>query len=192
MLAPEIFNGNSFSKESDIYSLGMIMWELTSGCKPFADFNHDTNLIYKIIDGKRPEITNDTPEYFSDLIKKCWDPNPSKRPHIREIRKTISLWLYMIKNILYPLINQAEKIEFIDKLNQAEKIRLELIKANKLGPKFTAKPHIGAIYTSRPLNSLISKSTTINPSLSISFNTKQGILCFPNTYKFNKLLFYIF
>ncbi|GBC04829.1 hypothetical protein RclHR1_00590015 [Rhizophagus clarus] len=63
-VAPEIFKGGTFSKESDIYSMGMVLWELTTGCKPFADFDHDTDLIYKIIDGKRPEITNDTPEYI--------------------------------------------------------------------------------------------------------------------------------
>src|SRR5205814_1674157 len=72
-IAPEIFNGAKFSKESDIYSLGMIMWELTTGCKPFANVEHNINLIYKIIDGKRPEITEDTPECFTDLMKKCWD-----------------------------------------------------------------------------------------------------------------------
>ncbi|PKY28299.1 kinase-like protein, partial [Rhizophagus irregularis] len=30
-IAPEIFKGSGFSKETDIYSLGMIMWELTTG-----------------------------------------------------------------------------------------------------------------------------------------------------------------
>jgi hypothetical protein len=29
-----------FLKESDIYSLGMIMWELTTDCKPFANVEH--------------------------------------------------------------------------------------------------------------------------------------------------------
>ena len=36
-LAPKIFKDAKFSKGSDIYSLGMIMWELTTGCKPFAN-----------------------------------------------------------------------------------------------------------------------------------------------------------
>ena len=63
-IAPEILKGSKFSKESDIYSMGMIMWELTTGCKPFANIEHDTDLIYRIIDGKRPEITNDTLDYL--------------------------------------------------------------------------------------------------------------------------------
>jgi hypothetical protein len=150
------------------------MWELTSGCKPFADFNHDTDLIYKIIDGKRPEITNDTPKCFGDLINKCWDTDPSKRPHIKEMRKIIAFWTYMIKDLPHPLVNQTEKIEIIDKFNQAEKVRLELIKEEKLGPK---KIHPGAIYTSRLLNSLISKSSSsISSSSTTSFiNMKRSI-----------------
>ncbi|PKC76235.1 kinase-like protein [Rhizophagus irregularis] len=43
-VAPEIFQDAMFSKESDIYSLGMIMWELTTGCKPFSKVEHDAGL----------------------------------------------------------------------------------------------------------------------------------------------------
>ncbi|CAB4483168.1 unnamed protein product [Rhizophagus irregularis] len=59
-IAPEIFKGSAFSKEADIYSFGMIMWELT---------------------------TEDTPECYANLMKSCWDPDPKKRPPIKEIHK---------------------------------------------------------------------------------------------------------
>ncbi|PKC04072.1 kinase-like protein, partial [Rhizophagus irregularis] len=68
-IAPEIFKGSEFSKEADIYSLGMIMWELTTGCKPFDNVEHDHTLIYKILDGERPKITEDTPECYANLMK---------------------------------------------------------------------------------------------------------------------------
>ncbi|RGB43451.1 kinase-like domain-containing protein [Rhizophagus diaphanus] len=70
-IAPEIFKGSSFSKGTDIYCMGMIMWELTTGCKPFANVKHDIHLIYKILDGKRPKITEDTPECYANLMKSC-------------------------------------------------------------------------------------------------------------------------
>ncbi|PKY33961.1 kinase-like protein [Rhizophagus irregularis] len=69
-IAPEIFKGAAFSKESDIYSFNMIMWELTTGSKSYANIEHNVELIYEIIDGKRPEITNDTPECFANLMRK--------------------------------------------------------------------------------------------------------------------------
>ncbi|PKC04546.1 kinase-like protein, partial [Rhizophagus irregularis] len=85
-IAPEIFKESAFSKETDIYSLGMIMWELTTGCcKPFANVEHDHNLIFNIVDGARPKITEDTPECYADLIKSCWNLDPKKRPSIDDV-----------------------------------------------------------------------------------------------------------
>ena len=160
-IAPEIFKGSSFSKESDVYSLGMIMWEFTTGCKPFANAEHDHNLIYQIIDGKRPEITDDTPECFANLMKSCWNSNPKERPSIKKIRETFGGWFFKNKD--------KEQFE------QAEMKRVELLNSKKLGPEFNAKPHSKAIYTSRPLRSLISNSSSVNSFSAISFDRKQGI-----------------
>ena len=159
-IAPEIFKGAKFSKASDVYSMSMVMWELTTGCKPFANIENDANLIYKIIDGERPEITNDTPEDFANLMKKCWNSNPKKRPSAKEICKRLNLWLNSIEN------------DSIGQFNQAEEIRLELVKSKILGPGFNEKPHSKAIYTSRPLNSLIS---SVNSSSMIPFNAEQSM-----------------
>ena len=161
-IAPEIFKGAAFSKESDIYSLGMIMWELTTGCKPFADVEHNTELIYKIIDGKRPEITTDTPECFANLMKRCWDSDPLKRPLISEIAITVNDWHF-----------RKDYIQYVEQFKRAEEKRVELIQSKKLGPEFSIKPNPKAIYTCRPLSSLISKSS-YSSSMIIS-NTNQGM-----------------
>jgi hypothetical protein len=138
------------------------MWELTTGCKPFAKIEHNTDLIYKIIDGKRPEITTDTPECFANLMKSCWDPNPKERPSIIKIRKTFGVWYFDNEDIL-------------NQFNKAEIKRIELIKSKKLGPEYTEKPHSKAIYKSRPLlSSLTSKSSSINSSI-ISSSSRQGM-----------------
>ena len=162
-IAPEIFNGAAFSKESDIYSMGMVMWELTTGCKPFADVEHGINLIYKIIDGERPEITGDTPECYASLMKECWDADPLKRPSIEKICETMPYW-----KINYDIIG----------FRQAEKARKELIQSKKLGPEFSEKPHLKAIFTSRMLNPFISKSSSINSTSAFSSTTDQGITIF--------------
>ena len=160
-IAPEIFNGVKFSKASDIYSIGMIMWELTTGCKPFANVEHNIDLIYNIIDGQRPEITEDTPEFFANLMKKCWDNDPTKRPSISEVRESFNLW------------NKYGSTGF-EQFSQAEKKRVELVQLKKIGPKSIEKSHPKAIYTSRPLRSLISKSSSINSTSPLSFDKKKG------------------
>jgi hypothetical protein len=142
--------------------MGMIMWELTTGCKPFDNIEHDINLIYKIIDGNRPEITSDTPECFINLMKRCWDINPTKRPSAKKICETFYIWLN----------TQEDAKQF----NQAEEIRLESIKPKMLGPEFSKKYHPKAIYTSRQFSFLVSP-------LMISLNDiEQGIL-----YYFKKI-----
>ncbi|POG64737.1 kinase-like domain-containing protein, partial [Rhizophagus irregularis DAOM 181602=DAOM 197198] len=158
-IAPEIFKGSAFSKEADIYSLGMIMWELTTGCKPFANVEHDIHLIYKILDGERPKITEDTPECYANIMKSCWDPDPKKRPSMKEICLTVDNWYFRGKN-------DAE-------FNQAEEKRENLIESKKIGPEFAEKCHPEAIYTSRPLSDLISKCSSINSFSTISFGNKQ-------------------
>ena len=136
----------------------MIMWELTTGCKPFANVEHDIHLVYKILDGERPEITEDTPECYANLMKSCWDSDPKKRPSITNIYETIDKWYFSHK-----------RIEIFD---QAEIKREKLINSEKLGPR---KPHPKAIYTSRPLRSLISKSLTIDSLPTTSFYSRQGM-----------------
>ncbi|POG68444.1 kinase-like domain-containing protein, partial [Rhizophagus irregularis DAOM 181602=DAOM 197198] len=149
-IAPEIFKGSPFSKETDIYCMGMIMWELTTGCKPFANEEHDIQLVFKILDGERPEITEDTPECYANLMKSCWDSDPKKRPPIKKVRNTLGSWTFRNKHI--------------KAFDQAESKRMELINSRKLGPEFSEKPHPNAIFTSRPLSSFISKCSSINSS----------------------------
>src|SRR5690242_7174535 len=83
-LAPEVLSKKPYTKESDIYSFGMIMWEFTTGKKPFYDRPHDHCLISDILKGESPQITEDTPEFYAELMKRCWDHNPENRPTAKE------------------------------------------------------------------------------------------------------------
>ncbi|RIB24825.1 kinase-like domain-containing protein [Gigaspora rosea] len=71
-------------EKSDIYSLGVVFWELTSGTPPFSDSpNHA--IIIKISQGKRETIIPGTPIDYAKLYMRCWDSEPEKRPTIEEI-----------------------------------------------------------------------------------------------------------
>src|SRR4051812_22413960 len=119
-LAPEVLSKKLYTKESDIYSFGMIMWEFTTGKKPFHDRPHNYILISNILKGERPQITNDVPEFYAKLMKRCWDHNPENRPTAGEIRN--SLHGYNRYNITE---GEKEIIKF------AEAKRQEIIKSNK-------------------------------------------------------------
>ena len=85
-LAPEVLSKKPYTKKSDIYSFGMIMWEHTTGKKPFHDRPHNSLLISDILNGVRPQITDDAPEFYAELMKRCWDHDHENRPTAMEIR----------------------------------------------------------------------------------------------------------
>jgi serine/threonine protein kinase len=69
-MAPEVLKGKPYTQASDIYSFSMIMWEFTSGVTPFNDRAHDIQLSLSICKGERPEIIENTPQCYVDLMKK--------------------------------------------------------------------------------------------------------------------------
>ncbi|RIA86103.1 kinase-like domain-containing protein, partial [Glomus cerebriforme] len=84
-IAPEVLRNNPYTPASDIYSLSMIMWEFTSGIPPFNDKAHDHQLNLNICEGERPEIIENTPKCYIELMKKCWNSDPFKRPTIMDL-----------------------------------------------------------------------------------------------------------
>ena len=93
--APEIFNGHVFAPTSDIYSLGVVLWELclrtVTGVykKPFSEYE-DIQYDYQIIirsakDQLRPTIPDTCPPSLSQLIQDCWTADKDKRPSCVDI-----------------------------------------------------------------------------------------------------------
>ncbi|RIB16698.1 kinase-like domain-containing protein [Gigaspora rosea] len=81
-IAPEVLNKQLHSKASDIYSFGIIMWEILYG-KP-VHFGQDSKLQSKIqfqiqvCGGSRPPVHENTAICYVDLMKKCWHTEPEK------------------------------------------------------------------------------------------------------------------
>ncbi|RHZ89401.1 hypothetical protein Glove_15g3 [Diversispora epigaea] len=86
-IAPEILYKRIYTTKSDVYSLGIIMWEVITGETPFSDleFNSDSDFALAIINGYRPKIYEYIPNEYANLLKQCWDANPDNRPDARTI-----------------------------------------------------------------------------------------------------------
>ncbi|POG74039.1 kinase-like domain-containing protein [Rhizophagus irregularis DAOM 181602=DAOM 197198] len=88
-IAPEVINGREYTFKSDIYSIAMLMWEISSGQPPFINHEHDYNLVMNITNGIRPKIVLGTPTEYKNLMEQCWDADPSKRPDTDTLMKKI-------------------------------------------------------------------------------------------------------
>ncbi|CAG8802207.1 10854_t:CDS:1, partial [Racocetra fulgida] len=109
-VAPEVLKRGKFTQASDIYSFGMIMWEVISGCRPFSDRKHDEHLILDILNGFRPEIPTNTPQDFVKLMEKCWHSDSEKRK-FKDYRGNLSMRTYFLGRELDELIIKARRGE---------------------------------------------------------------------------------
>jgi hypothetical protein len=75
------------------------MWELTSRKPPFSDWFHDVELAFAILDGMRPEIVEGTPEFYSEIMKQCWDSDPLQRPDASLLPKIFEGMMELCKMI---------------------------------------------------------------------------------------------
>jgi serine/threonine protein kinase/TPR repeat protein len=78
--APEILSDETYTKKSDVYSYGMVVYRLLCGRRPFADVTSLFDLRERVVGGIRPEIPEDVPTPYRDLIESCWQANPGDRP----------------------------------------------------------------------------------------------------------------
>ncbi|RIB27716.1 kinase-like domain-containing protein, partial [Gigaspora rosea] len=96
------------TKKSDIYSLGVILWELTSGIPPFYNLNDSIAIYQEIINDNREKIIENTPPGYANLYCKCWSSYSDQRPTLDEI-------LIELKNL-----SKEKEIKFIISNNYVE------------------------------------------------------------------------
>ena len=88
-MAPEVFNSRAYDSKADIYSLGLIMWEMWYGQRAFADAPVTTlqDLFDWVHRGNRPvhrQGCKTPPPFWEQLMTQCWNGNPKKRPTAKE------------------------------------------------------------------------------------------------------------
>ncbi|RIB18792.1 kinase-like domain-containing protein [Gigaspora rosea] len=81
-----LLSGGSFkqNEKSDIYGLGVLLWELTSGIPPYYNLSSFAIKI-EISKNNREKIIDNTPTDYSNLYEKCWSSDQNQRPKIDEI-----------------------------------------------------------------------------------------------------------
>src|SRR6266542_3355316 len=97
-MAPEFLRNKPYTKASDIYSFGMIMYTVGTGMIPYNQSSDDQYLTLDICLGVRPEIPIDMPESFTKLMKRCWSDDPDSRPDIHEVYNTLLNWWSSVYN----------------------------------------------------------------------------------------------
>ncbi|KAF9027880.1 Nuclear receptor sub 2 group C member 2 [Haplosporangium bisporale] len=119
-LAPEkLAKTGRHTFECDIYSLGIVFWEISSGRPPFSDLitpqtiqnGTAMSLAQNIISGRRERPVEGTDPVFEDLYTHCWQANPQDRPTIDQVIQTLSV---LLKQPSGALLRQLEELSIVE------------------------------------------------------------------------------
>ncbi|MCE8163176.1 MAG: protein kinase [Candidatus Moeniiplasma glomeromycotorum] len=115
-VAPEVLRGQIYTQASDIYSFGIVTYEILANSYPYIEYRHldDSELIIRVcFQNLRPNVDElKIPQLLKGLIKKCWDADPKRRPSAEELDKITSDW--------WKEINYHQNTEFTQQVEETE------------------------------------------------------------------------
>jgi len=84
-MAPEVADCQPYNQKADVYSFGIILWELVAFKKPYDGMNREEFYSRVVHGGERPPIKKGWPEDLTELMKSCWDAEVVQRPNFSDI-----------------------------------------------------------------------------------------------------------
>ncbi|KAM4611914.1 LOW QUALITY PROTEIN: mitogen-activated protein kinase kinase kinase 11 [Polymixia lowei] len=84
-MAPEVIKSSTFSKGSDVWSYGVLLWELLTGEAPYRGIDGLAVAYGVAVNKLTLPIPSTCPEPFALLMSECWDQDPHHRPNFGSI-----------------------------------------------------------------------------------------------------------
>ena len=89
MFAAEVIRHECYDYAADVFSFGLLMWEVVTHERPFELMSQIEAAGSVAIEGKRPPFPETIPPALKDLIEKCWAEKPSERMEVEQIIKCL-------------------------------------------------------------------------------------------------------
>ena len=143
-MAPEVIEGDRYNTKADVYSFGILMYEVVTGKRAYYDLLHGKKKINsfqlqnRVFNGLRPAIEEgDMKKGIQLMIEKCWSSDPKQRPTFRELFNKLSLSdtddvLEFEENNQNQIIDEKEEIESEDDEIRLKKFCLENVDCSEL------------------------------------------------------------
>uniref|UniRef100_A0A672MJ03 Mitogen-activated protein kinase kinase kinase 7 n=1 Tax=Sinocyclocheilus grahami TaxID=75366 RepID=A0A672MJ03_SINGR len=190
-MAPEVFEGSNYSEKCDVFSWGIILWEVITRRKPFDEIGGPAfRIMWAVHRGTRPPLIKNLPKTIESLMTRCWSKDPSQRPSMEEILKVMSHLMRYFPGSEEPLQypyqysdegqsnSAASTGSYIDYTCTSNKNDINMEHTNSPGSndtiKFPYKPKVTHQMEQHPLPSL---PCCLHHPLSVSVHTLSACLC---------------
>ncbi|KAK4798451.1 hypothetical protein SAY86_030777 [Trapa natans] len=88
-MAPEVLIGKPYNRSCDVYSFGICLWEIYCCALPYPDLSFSDVSSAVVRQNLRPEIPRCCPSSLAQVMRKCWDSKPEKRPEMKDVVKML-------------------------------------------------------------------------------------------------------
>ncbi|CAK9807861.1 Mitogen-activated protein kinase kinase kinase 7 [Anthophora plagiata] len=199
-MAPEVFEGSRYTEKCDVFSWGVILWEILSRKKPFDEIGGSAyRIMWAVHVGQRPPLIEGCPKPIEDLMTRCWHKSPEERPSMDEVVEIMMTLSQFFSDYLEPVEyspnaeseevneNHVSKDDTLDVTDSMDSeingyVANGTIKANAPVSKEKSEILNGKNSSSNPFCNFRDPSSKSNISASNTSNQKFQIKDFPQLY----------
>ena len=96
-MAPEVVSCLPYGFSADVFSFGILFWQMMALQTPFYDFDTDKHFDQVVVKAKRPHRLKRIPKLLHKMMELCWSADPSKRPNFKQVSVQLQSEIVMMK-----------------------------------------------------------------------------------------------
>jgi len=96
---PELLRGRKLGTKADVYSMGIMMWEMVMGRSPFEGWSAPQLLKRVVLENWRPPFPASVLSGYATLAQECWETDPASRPNIDTVLERLEALMEVVKSM---------------------------------------------------------------------------------------------